>query len=49
MKAFLALLSRLWSHVVQDVPSELDKCESCREVNCTQARWAACERRRVNL
>ena len=31
--------------VVQDVPPSLEECETCREVECTQERWLACERR----
>ena len=40
---------RLWTRVkagvIQDVPPSLEECESCREVNCTQARWRTCARR----
>ena len=42
-------MSKLWSRfragVIQDVPPSLEECESCREVNCTQARWLSCARR----
>jgi hypothetical protein len=42
-------LGRIWSRfhtsVVQDVPPSLEACESCREVDCSQERWEACEHR----
>jgi hypothetical protein len=47
MKAFVAMLSRLGRAVVTDVPPELDACENCRELDCTQAQWERCERRRA--
>jgi len=31
--------------VVQDVPPGLEQCETCREVDCSQERWASCEHR----
>ena len=37
--------TRLKSEVIQDVPSSLEECESCREANCTQERWLTCARR----
>jgi hypothetical protein len=37
--------SRLHAGMVQDVPPSLEECETCREVDCTQERWEACERR----
>ena len=42
-------IDRLWQHAVQDVPPELDACESCREVDCTAERAATCETRRVPI
>jgi hypothetical protein len=45
----LPWLGKLWKRVgtglVQDVPSSLEECEACREVECTQERWETCERR----
>ena len=37
--------TRLRSGVVQDVPPNLEECETCREVDCTQERWLQCEKR----
>jgi hypothetical protein len=37
--------TRLRAGVVQDVPASLEECETCREVDCTEERWAKCERR----
>ena len=37
--------TRIRAGVVQDVPPNLEECESCREVNCTQERWLSCSRR----
>jgi hypothetical protein len=37
--------TRVIAGVVQDVPPSLEKCESCREVDCTQERWLTCARR----
>jgi hypothetical protein len=42
---FGSFWTRLKSKVVQDVPSSLEECESCREANCTQERWRTCARR----
>jgi hypothetical protein len=39
------LWSKMKSAVVQDMPSSLEECEACREVDCTQERWRTCERR----
>ncbi len=33
------------SAIVEDVPPELDACETCRELNCPQHRFEHCERR----
>ena len=30
---------------MQDVPANLEQCESCREVDCTQERWESCRQR----
>jgi hypothetical protein len=37
--------TRLRAGMVEDVPPNLEECESCREVDCTQERWLGCERR----
>jgi hypothetical protein len=42
---FGRLWSKMKSAVVQDMPPSLAECEACREVDCTQERWRACERR----
>jgi hypothetical protein len=42
---FSEIWKRLRQAVVDDVPASLEECESCREVECTQERWLACERR----
>jgi hypothetical protein len=42
---FGKIWTRLRSGVVQDVPPNLEECETCREVDCTQERWLQCERR----
>jgi hypothetical protein len=47
MKALRAMLSRLWRAVVADCPPSLEACQDCRELDCTQAQWVACERRRA--
>jgi hypothetical protein len=39
------LWKRLGAGVVEDVPPSLEECEACRELECTQERWASCERR----
>jgi hypothetical protein len=39
--------TRLWSGVIEDVPANLEECESCRELDCTQERWETCEKRIV--
>jgi len=39
------LLKRIRLGVVQDVPPGLDRCESCRELDCKQDRWARCANR----
>jgi len=44
---FSLFWARLRAGVVQDVPPSLEECETCREVECTQERWLACERRMV--
>ena len=31
--------------LIQDVPAELEECEVCREVDCTQSKWEECPRR----
>ncbi len=36
---------RVADGVVQDVPPDLDACETCRELECTQERWESCEPR----
>ena len=33
---------RIREFFVQDLPAELQACESCPETNCTQARWETC-------
>jgi hypothetical protein len=42
---FGRIWARLKSEVIQDVPPSLAECESCREADCTQARWLTCARR----
>jgi hypothetical protein len=42
---FGKIWTRLRSGVVQDVPPNLEECETCREVDCTQERWLQCEKR----
>ena len=44
---FAKLWTRLSLAVVQSVPAELEECEMCRELSCSQERWNTCERRRV--
>ncbi len=40
---------KVWAGIrarfIQNVPPSLDACESCRDVDCTQARWLRCEGR----
>jgi hypothetical protein len=42
-------LSKVWSRlkagIVADVPADLDACETCREVDCTEERWLTCPAR----
>jgi hypothetical protein len=40
---------RLCAGVVQDVPLDLDRCESCRETCCSQERWLRCELRLTDV
>lgn len=42
---FGKLWTRIRREVVADVPPSLEECESCREPDCTQARWLTCARR----
>jgi hypothetical protein len=42
---FGKLWARFRAGVIQDVPPGLEECESCRENDCTQARWETCEKR----
>jgi hypothetical protein len=42
---FRNLWKRVADGVVQDVPPNLDGCETCRELECTQERWESCELR----
>jgi hypothetical protein len=37
--------ARIWAGVVQDLPPSIEACESCREVDCTEAMWRTCARR----
>ena len=39
------LWNRLKGGIVADVPPNLDACESCRDLDCTQERWATCANR----
>ena len=42
---FRRFWARLRAAVIRDVPTNLDECEACREVSCTQERWLSCARR----
>jgi hypothetical protein len=37
--------ARIWAGVVQDLPPSIEACESCREVDCTEAMWRTCAQR----
>jgi hypothetical protein len=43
------VLGKMWSRLraalVQDVPPSMEACESCRELECTQAMWRTCAQR----
>jgi hypothetical protein len=39
------ILTRVRRGVIQDVPPNLEACESCREVDCARERWLACAKR----
>jgi hypothetical protein len=39
------LFRRAGDGIVQDVPPELDVCESCRKPVCNQEEWIVCENR----
>ena len=42
---FARFWTRLRAEVIQDVPPNIEECESCREGYCTQERWLSCARR----
>jgi hypothetical protein len=42
---FAKFWKRVSTGVVQDVPADLEACEDCREIECTQERWQTCPRR----
>lgn len=39
------LLRRTGGGIIQDIPPELDVCESCRKPICYQDEWIVCENR----
>jgi hypothetical protein len=39
------ILARVRRSVIQDVPANLEACESCREADCARERWLACAKR----
>jgi hypothetical protein len=38
-------LTRVRRSVIQDVPPNLEACESCREADCAREHWLACAKR----
>lgn len=42
---FQRLAHRISRAIVDDVPPDLDACETCREIECTQSHWEGCEQR----
>ena len=46
MSAWLgSLWTRFQREIIEDVPPCLEACESCRETDCTEARWMTCAKR----
>ena len=43
----ITIMGAVWRGIVADCPPELHECETCRELECTQGRFAACERRLI--
>lgn len=39
------LLARLKAAVVKPVPPELEACEVCGQLTCSEAEWQSCEKR----
>jgi hypothetical protein len=42
---FSKISSRVKEFFVQDIPAELQACESCLDFNCTQSQWESCKMR----
>ena len=43
--AFRRLIHKMKSHLVSDVPIELDACEDCRVTECSHGKLIHCENR----
>ena len=42
---FQRMFQRLSRLIIEDVPPEIDACETCRETECTEERFETCENR----